>query len=76
MKEKIMNTLDGAKTAYEINDNQAIVYWNGFRFTQRTLEFLFDKAGINYDVKGQTVENGHILTWYSCGDDYEVVFVY
>lgn len=75
MKEKIMNTLDGAKTAYEINDNQTIVYWNGFRFTQRTLEFLFDKAGISYNVKGQTVENGHTLTWYDC-DNYEVVFVY
>ena len=75
MKEKIMNALDGAKTAYEINDNQAIVHWNSFRFTQRTLEFLFNKAGINYEEKRQTVENGHILTWYSCSD-YEVVFVY
>ena len=75
MKEKIMNALSGAKTTYEINDDQAIVYWNGFRFNKNSLEFLLKKAGINYEEKKQTVEGGHVLTWYSCSD-YKVVFVY
>ena len=74
MKEKIMNALNGANTTCKINDSQAMVYWNGFRFNKNTLEFLLKKANINYNVKRQTAENGHILTWYDCSG-YEVVFV-
>ena len=75
MKEKIMNALNGANTTCKINDKQTVVYWNSFRFNKNTLEFLLKKANINYNVKGRTVENGHILTWYDCSG-YEVVFVY
>lgn len=75
MKEKIKNVLNEANTTCKINDSQAMVYWNGFRFNKNTLEFLLKKANINYNVKGQTAENGHILTWYDCSG-YEIVFVY
>lgn len=75
MKEKITNVLNEADTTYEINDSRAIIYWNGFQFNRNTLEFLLKKANISYTVKGRTVEDDYVLTWYDC-NGYEVVFVY
>lgn len=75
MKEKIMNALKNIDTTYEINDSQAVIYWNGFQFNRNTLEFLLKKANISYTVKGRTVEDDDVLTWYDC-NGYEVVFVY
>lgn len=75
MKEKIMNALKDIDTTYEINDSQAVIYWNGFQFNRNTLEFLLKKANISYTVKGRTVEDDYVLTWYDCSG-YKIIFVY